>query len=144
MYPNGHRNNPDLSQDIVEKANDHIQVTEEQYELYCEIGTTFELCKICAENDKDIRIEPCGHLVCQSCLEHWQEIGGDGCPFCRQEIKDMEKIVVDPFVPFSKSEEDLTKSSSLDCDSEKEDVLEVGKTYLEYCRVPNVALPFPT
>ncbi len=112
----------------MEKANDHIRVTEEQYELYCEIGTTFELCKICAENDKDIRIEPCGHLVCLSCLEHWQEIGGDGCPFCRQEIKDIERIVVDPFVPLTKSEEDLTKSSSLDNDSEKEDVLEVSES----------------
>lgn len=29
-----------------------LQVTEEQYELYCEMGSTFQLCKICAENDK--------------------------------------------------------------------------------------------
>lgn len=36
----------------------------EQYELYVSIGSTFELCKICAERDKDIRIEPCGHLLC--------------------------------------------------------------------------------
>lgn len=62
--------------------------------------------------------------MCHSCLDHWQEIGGDGCPFCRQEIKDIERVVVDPFVPLSKSEEDLTKQS-YDCDSEKDDVLEV-------------------
>ena len=124
LYPNGQPNNPDLSQDIIVKPNDHVRVTEEQYELYCEIGTTFELCKICAESDKDIRIEPCGHLVCHNCLEHWQEIGGDGCPFCRQEIKDIERIIVDPFVPLSKSEEDLTKPC-FECDPEKEDVLEV-------------------
>jgi E3 ubiquitin-protein ligase CBL len=51
---------------------DHIRVTQEQYELYCEMGSTFQLCKICAENDKDIRIEPCGHLLCTPCLTSWQ------------------------------------------------------------------------
>jgi E3 ubiquitin-protein ligase CBL len=51
---------------------DHIRVTQEQYELYCEMGSTFQLCKICAENDKDIRIEPCGHLLCTPCLTAWQ------------------------------------------------------------------------
>lgn len=35
-------------------------------------GSTFQLCKICAENDKDIRIEPCGHLLCTPCLTAWQ------------------------------------------------------------------------
>lgn len=36
------------------------------------LGSTFQLCKICAENDKDIRIEPCGHLLCTPCLTSWQ------------------------------------------------------------------------
>lgn len=36
------------------------------------MGSTFQLCKICAENDKDIRIEPCGHLLCTPCLTLWQ------------------------------------------------------------------------
>ena len=31
-----------------------------------------QLCKICAENSKDIRIEPCGHLLCTPCLTAWQ------------------------------------------------------------------------
>ena len=64
-------------------------MTQEQYELYCEMGSTFQLCKICAENSKDIRIEPCGHLLCTPCLTAWQdsEGGGGGCPFCRAEIK---------------------------------------------------------
>lgn len=45
---------------------------QEQYELYCEIGSTFQLCKICTERDKDTRIQPCGHLLCQPCLTGWQ------------------------------------------------------------------------
>jgi len=40
--------------------------------LYCEMGSTFQLCKICSENTKDIRIEPCGHLLCSACLNSWQ------------------------------------------------------------------------
>ncbi|KAG7217051.1 hypothetical protein INR49_027590 [Caranx melampygus] len=78
---------------------DHIKVTQEQYELYCEMGSTFQLCKICAENDKDVKIEPCRHLMCTSCLTAWQESEGQGCPFCRCEIKGTEPIVVDPFHP---------------------------------------------
>ncbi|TNN25379.1 E3 ubiquitin-protein ligase CBL-B-B [Liparis tanakae] len=65
------------------------------------MGSTFQLCKICAENDKDVKIEPCGHLMCTSCLTAWQESEGQGtgCPFCRCEIKGTEPIVVDPFDP---------------------------------------------
>lgn len=72
LYPDGRMVNPDISQLAADTPEDHIQVTEEQYELYCEMGSTFQLCKICAENDKDIRLEPCGHLLCQPCLTRWQ------------------------------------------------------------------------
>jgi len=55
------------------------------------------LCKICAENDKDTKLEPCGHLLCQQCLLNWQETGGVDCPFCREEIKDSSTIVISPY-----------------------------------------------
>lgn len=75
-------------------------MSQEQYEVYCEMGSTFQLCKICAENDKDIRIEPCGHLLCTPCLTSWQDSGdGQGCPFCRAQIKGTEAVVVDAFDP---------------------------------------------
>lgn len=72
LYPDGRSVNPDLSWAIQPTPEDHIAVTQEQYELYCEMGSTFQLCKICAENDKDVRIEPCGHLLCTPCLTAWQ------------------------------------------------------------------------
>lgn len=50
----------------------NITTQQEQYELYCDIGSTFQLCKICTERDKDTRIQPCGHLLCQPCLTGWQ------------------------------------------------------------------------
>ncbi|XP_037931360.1 E3 ubiquitin-protein ligase CBL-B-B [Teleopsis dalmanni] len=100
LFPDGQPNNPDLSSAVQSPTEDHITVTQEQYELYCEMGSTFQLCKICAENDKDIRIEPCGHLLCTPCLTSWQvDSEGQGCPFCRAEIKGTEQIVVDAFDP---------------------------------------------
>lgn len=72
LYPDGRSVNPDLSWAVQPTPEDHIAVTQEQYELYCEMGSTFQLCKICAENDKDVRIEPCGHLLCTPCLTAWQ------------------------------------------------------------------------
>lgn len=72
LYPDGRSVNPDLSLAVQPTPEDHIAVTQEQYELYCEMGSTFQLCKICAENDKDVRIEPCGHLLCTPCLTAWQ------------------------------------------------------------------------
>lgn len=77
MYPDGRSVNPDLSYAVAATPEDHIQVTQEQYELYCEMGSTFQLCKICAENDKDVRIEPCGHLLCTPCLTSWQVMIGN-------------------------------------------------------------------
>lgn len=71
-FPDGRNINPDLTLAVTSMPEDHIRVTQEQYELYCEMGSTFQLCKICAENDKDIRIEPCGHLLCTPCLNAWQ------------------------------------------------------------------------
>uniref|UniRef100_A0A8C3NIB4 E3 ubiquitin-protein ligase CBL n=1 Tax=Geospiza parvula TaxID=87175 RepID=A0A8C3NIB4_GEOPR len=87
LFPDGRNQNPDLTGLCEPTPQDHIKVTQEQYELYCEMGSTFQLCKICAENDKDVKIEPCGHLMCTSCLTAWQESEGQGCPFCRCEIK---------------------------------------------------------
>lgn len=72
LYPDGRNVNPDLSWAVDPTPEDHIKVTQEQYELYCEMGSTFQLCKICAEADKDVRIEPCGHLLCTPCLTSWQ------------------------------------------------------------------------
>lgn len=92
MYPDGKEKDIDLSLMIEAPSADRVkvsfhflqlflsiiqqttyfQVTSEQYDLYCEMGTTFELCKICDDRDKNVRIEPCGHLMCGPCLQSWQ------------------------------------------------------------------------
>uniref|UniRef100_A0A7R9RGK5 E3 ubiquitin-protein ligase CBL n=1 Tax=Argulus foliaceus TaxID=509924 RepID=A0A7R9RGK5_9CRUS len=118
LFPDGTNGNPELSSAVQAAPEDHVRVTQEQYELYCEMGSTFQLCKICAENDKDIRIEPCGHLLCTPCLTSWQDSEGQGCPFCRAEIKGTEQIVVDPFNP---SRTRVSSGNLVELDEEDED-----------------------
>ena len=71
-YPNGRSIQIDLSSALRPTESDRIYVSEEQYAIYCDMGTCFELCKICSVNNKDSKIQPCGHLLCQSCLIAWQ------------------------------------------------------------------------
>jgi hypothetical protein len=71
-YPNGKHIHIDLSSALRPTESNHICVSEEQYAIYCDVGTSFELCKICSVNNKDSKIQPCGHLICQSCLIAWQ------------------------------------------------------------------------
>ncbi|XP_042297036.1 E3 ubiquitin-protein ligase CBL-C isoform X2 [Sceloporus undulatus] len=75
LYPDGKNANPDLTELTEAVPRNRIRVSQEQFELYCQVGSTFQLCKICAENNKDVRIQPCGHLLCRGCLDAWQMSG---------------------------------------------------------------------
>ncbi|XP_076593368.1 E3 ubiquitin-protein ligase CBL-C isoform X1 [Chaetodon auriga] len=100
LYPDGRDVNPDLTSLCEPAQRGKVKVTEEQYELYCDIGSTFQLCKICAERDKDTRIQPCGHLLCQPCLTGWQQkSAGHTCPYCRCDIRGTETILIEPYLP---------------------------------------------
>uniref|UniRef100_G1PX47 E3 ubiquitin-protein ligase CBL n=1 Tax=Myotis lucifugus TaxID=59463 RepID=G1PX47_MYOLU len=72
LYPDGKNHNPDLTEFCHMEAHQLIHVSEEQLQLYWAMNSTFELCKICAEANKDVKIEPCGHLLCSRCLAAWQ------------------------------------------------------------------------
>ncbi|CAF1358192.1 unnamed protein product [Adineta steineri] len=100
-YPNGKNLHIDLSSALRPTESDRIFVSEEEFSIYCNMGTSFELCKICSVNNKDSKIQPCGHLICQSCLISWQNQKNIKppplCPFCRGEIKGFESVIVNPF-----------------------------------------------
>ncbi|KAL0985047.1 hypothetical protein UPYG_G00152240 [Umbra pygmaea] len=106
LYPDGRDVNPDLTSLCEPTQRGRIKVTEEQYEMYCDMGSTFQLCKICTERDKDTRIQPCGHLLCQPCLTGWQKSDGHTCPYCRCDIRGTESILVEPYQPASEEEEE--------------------------------------
>ncbi|EHB18942.1 Signal transduction protein CBL-C [Heterocephalus glaber] len=93
-YPDGKNRNPDLTELCQAEPHQRIHVSKEQLQLYWAMDSTFELCKICAERDKDVKIEPCGHLLCSHCLAAWQNEDSQICPFCRCEIKDREAVSI--------------------------------------------------
>ncbi|XP_061530271.1 E3 ubiquitin-protein ligase CBL-C isoform X2 [Phycodurus eques] len=106
LYPDGRDVNPDLTALHRPEHKAKVNVTREQYELYCDPGTSFQLCKICTEKDKDTRIEPCGHLMCRRCLDNWLKSAGHTCPYCRSDIDDTEPVDVEPYQLEHKEEEE--------------------------------------
>ena len=74
IYPDGRDIRIDISSQIAVMSASRIQISREQHDMYFDIGSSFQLCKICSENNKDRKLEPCGHLICSSCLESWQEL----------------------------------------------------------------------
>eukprot|EP00047_Mylnosiga_fluctuans_P023553 m.140465 g.140465 ORF g.140465 m.140465 type:complete len:678 (-) comp9627_c0_seq3:1838-3871(-) len=102
-YPNGQDINPDIRCTIRVPPEMHIRVTKEQYQLYVDMDSAFEICKICSANPKSVRLEPCGHLLCRKCMEHWFSSTAT-CPFCREAVLSHDNIVVDSFEPDSDDE----------------------------------------
>ncbi|KAF5397423.1 hypothetical protein PHET_09116 [Paragonimus heterotremus] len=113
-YPNGqHYSSSALHQLVHISPQTCLRVTEEQYQVYCEMGSTFELCKICDENNKNIQLEPCGHLICKDCLLSCQSSGNiRTCPFCRLEVKGIEEVVIKPYKPATDSTNVLRADTS--------------------------------
>ncbi|GAA6074339.1 E3 ubiquitin-protein ligase CBL-C isoform X1, partial [Tachysurus ichikawai] len=81
------------------------------------MGSTFQLCKICTEREKDTRIQPCGHLLCRPCLTGWQKSDAHTCPYCRCDIKGTESILIEPY----RSTRDTTLQKRHDEEEEEED-----------------------
>ncbi|CAH2319014.1 E3 ubiquitin- ligase CBL [Pelobates cultripes] len=125
LYPNGLTTNPDLSQLSNPSPNIEIQVTQEQWELYSDMDSTFEMCKICADNEKNVRLQPCGHLMCDQCLSAWQKSDGLTCPFCRCEIKGKEDIRI---TPKEEAVEQQTSSASSSSQSSGSDTQQLSHT----------------
>ncbi|KAM9309042.1 E3 ubiquitin-protein ligase CBL-C [Pholidichthys leucotaenia] len=126
LYPDGRDVNPDLSSFCEPAQRGKVKITKEQYELYCEIGSTYQLCKICTDRDKDTRIQPCGHLMCEICLTGWQlKSSGQTCPYCRCEIKGTESILMEPFEPVSDQSVELGNNDSTDEDPEDHEDIEM-------------------
>ena len=98
-YPMGLDTNIDPREHMTIDDSTTVQVTEEQHEIYMKIESKFELCKICHESRKNLRIEPCDHLLCRKCFDDWNtsqraECKSTKCPFCRGRIENTVTIEV--------------------------------------------------
>lgn len=123
LYPNGTPSQSSILTPLVRNITQtRIQVSEEQHQLYSRIGSSFEVCKICTENNKNIRLEPCGHLLCKVCLLNCQNAAsGQTCPFCRLEVKSTEEIILDPFIPLNDEESGIRLITEVTAAEENED-----------------------
>ncbi|XP_076827970.1 E3 ubiquitin-protein ligase CBL-C isoform X2 [Brachyhypopomus gauderio] len=140
LYPDGRDVNPDLTSLCMPSQKGRVKVTEEQYELYCEIGSTFQLCKICTERDKDTRIQPCGHLLCRPCLSGWQKSDAHTCPYCRCDIRGTESILIEPYRPTTaesreEDDEDLEDDHE-DIEAVMKELAAMKRASLEEYQVP--------
>ncbi|KAG8515341.1 E3 ubiquitin-protein ligase CBL-C, partial [Galemys pyrenaicus] len=135
LYPDGRHHNPDLTELCQMEAHQQIHVSEEQLLLYWAMDSTFELCKICAESNKDVKIEPCGHLLCSSCLAAWQHSDNQTCPFCRCEIKGREAVSIHQFQGRS-GEARATAEDQGDSSDQEDEEMELGQ-------VTPIAPPLP-
>lgn len=52
IFPCGQDINPDIRQQIRVAPEEHVKVSKEQYDIYCDMDSTFEMCKICNSNLK--------------------------------------------------------------------------------------------
>lgn len=62
-YPLGQENNIDPREHMPIGADQRIQVSREDHEIYMKMDSTFEVCKICHSGRKNLRMEPCQHLI---------------------------------------------------------------------------------
>lgn len=53
----------------------------ETHNIYC--------CFLCLERNVTIFVDPCGHLMCETCEK---KLGGSSCPFCRTSVKQFRKM----------------------------------------------------
>ncbi|XP_076738201.1 E3 ubiquitin-protein ligase CBL-like [Maylandia zebra] len=101
LFPDGRAQNPDLTGLCEPSPQDHIKVTQVCFSCACRQGSSFSCCRIFFKNDESFSQLLCLYLLTLLCLSvcAFQESEGQGCPFCRCEIKGTEPIVVDPFHP---------------------------------------------
>uniref|UniRef100_A0A8D2MS75 E3 ubiquitin-protein ligase CBL n=1 Tax=Zonotrichia albicollis TaxID=44394 RepID=A0A8D2MS75_ZONAL len=86
LFPDGRNQNPDLTGLCEPTPQDHIKVTQVR-KIFHKIFHSMQLSVF-------TQFCRCDRSVCPL-----QESEGQGCPFCRCEIKGTEPIVVDPFDP---------------------------------------------
>ncbi|XP_039869471.1 E3 ubiquitin-protein ligase CBL-like [Simochromis diagramma] len=103
LFPDGRAQNPDLTGLCEPSPQDHIKVTQVCFSCACMFlmqRTNTDASKPFT-NDESFSLLLCLYLLTLLCLSvcAFQESEGQGCPFCRCEIKGTEPIVVDPFHP---------------------------------------------
>jgi hypothetical protein len=57
-------------------------------------------CPFCLSNIKDVRLSPCGHMMCKSCLKNCLAQGENKCPVCRQRFTSYDKVYYSKYLKY--------------------------------------------
>ncbi len=53
---------------------------------------TMMKCPVCLGNIKDVRLSPCGHMMCKSCIKGYTTRGEHKCPICKRDFTSFDKV----------------------------------------------------
>jgi hypothetical protein len=67
LYPLGLAVNIDPREHMPIGADQRVHVSREDHEIYMKMDSSFEVCKICHSGRKNLRMEPCQHLIVCFC-----------------------------------------------------------------------------
>jgi hypothetical protein len=57
-------------------------------------------CPICKGNIKDVRLSPCGHMMCKTCVKIYLESGNRKCPVCAQPFTNFDKVYYGKYLKY--------------------------------------------
>ena len=57
-------------------------------------------CPSCLGNIKDVRLSPCGHMMCKTCLKDHLARGENKCPVCRQRFTSYDKVYYSKYLKY--------------------------------------------
>ena len=57
-------------------------------------------CPVCIENIKDIRLSPCGHMMCKLCVKGYVSRGEIQCPVCRKLFTSFDKVYYGKYLKY--------------------------------------------
>jgi hypothetical protein len=57
-------------------------------------------CPVCIGNIKDVRLSPCGHMMCKSCVKTYIDSGNRRCPVCTQPFASFDKVYYSKYLKY--------------------------------------------
>ena len=57
-------------------------------------------CPVCLSNIKDVRLSPCGHMMCKSCVKNYITRRETQCPICKQKFTSFDKVYYGKYLKY--------------------------------------------
>jgi hypothetical protein len=57
-------------------------------------------CPVCIGNIKDVRLSPCGHMMCKSCMKDYMTRRDTECPICKKQFTSFDKVYYNKYLKY--------------------------------------------